>query len=277
MYKRVVKIVILFILLIVLIAGGYYVYKQIEDKKEHFAVSIYDYVSPRSIEVINISKKFELDKLLVYDTTFHHLVNAVEDDILFPAVVSKYSNEQKVLMARYITGSERDMKAAVSDYASSSFTSRKEYKNAEILFYTLGVDSFIVCTFYKGLFVISGSFQAITAFVDSDIENSYFGESIDKEPLYRLLDEPLAIFYTIGGQTMALRYNAKGDTIYLDGYILSNRNNDNVRDKTGYDILPYRLDLPDNVCIDSCEIDTSLEPTSVKLTLNKMPEIMLNK
>lgn len=274
MNKRIVKIVILFFLIVIVIIGGYFIYKRIEYNKHTFSINIYDYVSPQAVEVFNVNKKYDLDEVFVYDSSFRNLLYYLDDYLSFPVIFSRSENGSRLLLLKVKHAEEDDIKKAITKYASTSYVKEREYKNIPILFYTTENDQYIMCSFYKGLLAISTDYMAITSFIDTDIENTFFNMERQNEPAISkvLSNEPLSLFYKLNDCCLALGYRATADTINLDGYILSI--NENVSDNN---TIPYKIDLPEDICLDEFCMDTLSGILSVKIVLNKIGDTMLNK
>jgi len=277
MYKRVVKIIILFVLLGIVVAGGYYIYKRVENKKEFSVTNIYNYISPESTEVFNINKKYGLDELFAYDTSFQDLIVSLKDDISYPVILSKSEDGNKVLIVKYNTESERNIKDKIAANASSGFTGKRKYKHTTAYFYPVGENDYIIAAFYKGLLAISKDYKCITTFIDYDTENTFFSPEQNEEITTRILsNETASLFYKIDNYMIALEYGIRNDTIDLDGYILEDKLNTNAS-HMDYELLLYKIDLPNDRCIEDVEIDSINKPVLVKITLNKIPDLMLNK
>jgi len=270
MAKRKIKIVILFILVITILTGVWYFYRKLEYNKQSFSVDIYGYVSPQAINVININREYNLDKLYIFDPTLRNLTGILGDHVSFPVIISEFSNKERILITRVSQQKETEIKDYIQAYIAPDFSPKeRNYKNADILFYALPDNRFLICTFYKGIFAVSYNYKPIEAFVDSDPENTFFSNEQNTELITKVRNSnPVCIFLKTKDNTLALDYFAQNDSIRLTGYILDNiQKEDSLY--TDYNIIPYLVHFPDSLCIDSIAVQEENKPVNVKILLNK--------
>lgn len=96
MAKREIKIVILFILIIAVLIGGWRLYNKLEKNKQSFSVDIYEYISPQAVAVININREYNLDMLYQYDPSLRSLTGVLGENLSFPTIISKYKDNSNV-------------------------------------------------------------------------------------------------------------------------------------------------------------------------------------
>lgn len=266
MISRNAKIIILFILIIAVLIGGYWLYKRLEYNKQSFSANIYEYVSPQAVEVVNINRKFNLGDIFLLNPSYKTIIDALGDNIQFPVVFMKYENDETVLIMRAIQGQDID------GYIPSVFPAKeRKYKDVNILLYTLPDGDFLVCARHKGLLVVSKSYKPIELFVDSDAENTFWNNYKDQELIFKILDNsPVGFFTKLENDNMlAFDYKYKSDSITLDGYIL--KTDRIVTDSISMDYLelPDMISINDSLCIDGYEVLSETNPIGLKVFLNK--------
>ncbi|NDV96803.1 hypothetical protein D0T84_18090 [Dysgonomonas sp. 521] len=271
MAKQKIKIVILFILIITILIGVWRLYNMLERNKQSFTTNIYDYISPQAVSVININREYNLDKLYIYDPSLKKLIEMLGDNLSFPIVISEYKNKERILIAKVGQEEESEIKDFLNKYIAPHYPPKeRQYKSAGILYYTLSGDRFLVCTFYKGIFAVSYNYKPIRAFIDSDPENTFFSDEQNEELIARIRNStPICMFAKLQNNMLALDYQTQNDSIILDGYILDN--NKVLKDSISpdYAVLPYLMQLPDSICIDSISVQKENKPVNVKIFLNK--------
>lgn len=271
MAKRNIKIVILFILIITILIGVWRLYNTLEQNKRSFTTNIYDYVSPQAISVININREYNLEKLYIYDPSLKDLIEMLGDNQSFPIVISEYKNNERILTIKAGKEQESEIKDFLSKYIAPHYPPKeRQYKNAGILYYTLPENRFLICTFYKGIFAVSYNYKPIQTFIDSDPENTFFSDENNAELIAKTRNStPICLFVKLDNNMLALDYQTQNDTIILDGYILDNNKALKAFINPDYSILPYMIQLPDSICIDSIHVQKENKPANVKIILNK--------
>ncbi|MDU1890710.1 MAG: hypothetical protein E6767_08470 [Dysgonomonas sp.] len=268
MVKRFVKIVILFVLIILVLLGGWRMFNSLERNKQFFSENIYNYVSPEAVEIISINKKYKSGDLLLYDTDLYDLIPIDKDFLLSPVIITKDKKENRVLLAKIKYEDQQEILYFIKNYVAAPIREKNtRYKNTDIYTYSLQDGRFLSCTFYKGIFVASRSYKSIKSFIDTDTENSFFKnyeiEHIDKQ-------SPIDIYIKVDNNVFVLDYAKDNDTIKFTGHIYDtpSRKFDSI--KIGYEYLPYFIPLHDSLCIDKIDIMNENYPPEVKIVLNKI-------
>lgn len=272
MAKRDIKIVILFVLIITVLIGGWRLYNKLEKNKQSFSVDIYEYISPHAVTVININREYNLNILYQYDPSLRSLIGLLGGNLSFPTIISQDKDKASIL----VTKIEQEKEPEIADYIRNQIASdfpphKREYKDAIVWYFTLPDDKFLVCSFYKGMLAISNHLRPIEIFIDSDSENTFFSDENNIELITKIRNStPVCIFTKVEDKTLALNYAPYNNSIQLTGYILENKQkaaNDST--KVDYSIIPLLMDLPDRICIDSINVQNDSKPISVKVFLNK--------
>ncbi len=272
MAKREIKIVILFVLIIAVLIGGWRLYNKLEKNKQSFSVDIYEYISPQAVAVININREYNLDMLYQYDSSLRSLTGVLGDNLSFPTIISKYKDNSSIL----ITKIKQEKESEIADYIRNQIASdfpphKREYKDAIVWYFTQPDNKFLVCSFYKGMLAISNHLRPIEIFIDSDSENTFFSDENNIEFINKIRNStPVCIFTKVQDKTLALNYVPDDSSTQLIGYILENKQKA-ASDSMAFDYatIPLLMDLPDRMCIDSINIQNGSKPVSVKIFLNK--------
>jgi hypothetical protein len=138
-----------------------------------------------------------------------------------PVIISIFQNGESVLLTKANHKQESNIKSFIKQSVSAlSYSVKKRpYKDAELLFYSLEKNEFLVCTFYKGLFAASKDYRPIEKFIDSDPENTFFSDN--KDFVSKMLESAsVSIYIKLKNNFLALNYIARNDSVKLDGYIL---------------------------------------------------------
>jgi len=270
MTKQWVKIIILFILIIIIFIGGWFMYKRLEYKKESYDTNIYDYIPSQIEEVFNINKEYNLNDIYVYDSEYTFLVNALDKKYAYPLVLCKDNKDRKLLLVKIHKYEESE----ISDYIKSRIAlpfqpEQREYKGEEIVIYPLHDDQFLVYAYFKGILAISKSYGLIEEFLDTEPENSFFYSIGNVELIDRkIANNSISMFAKLGDKILALDYKAKNDIIDLQGYIFDKQKNLNAL--ASYDLIPYLMTIPENLCIEGYEISEENNIPAIRIVLNKM-------
>lgn len=271
MSKRNVKIVILFLLIVIVLIAGWSLYRRLEYNKQSFSANINDYISPLAEEVIYINKGYGIDEIYSLYPYTKELIDVFGGEYSPPIAILKYKNEESVLLAKASIDQELTIKDFIKNSISPYYPVKKrKYKDAEILFYSLPNNNFLICSFYKGIFAISKNYKPIEIFIDSDPENTFFSNENNKEIIERILANPsINIFTHIEQDMLAVNYTIHNDSITLAGYVL--RANEIASDSVSpdYSVIPYMINIPDSLCIEDYTISEENKPISMKIFINK--------
>lgn len=268
--KRWIKIIILFILVVIILIGGWNMYKGLEQNKDAFDADIYSYVSPQATKIININKEHNIDNLLIYDSSLANIVQFLKNVMSYPAIICYFKEDKKVLLLKANKEQEIKVQEYIKDHISPIFPPQiKIYKNSQIQIYNLSGNDFISCTFYKGIFAMSKSYKQIEDIINVDPENTFFTNEKYRKEISDIRDNaPIGLFVRNEQNILALDLKTYNDTIKMDGYILLNEEKDST--STYFKIMPYLIPLPKDICIDNTEIQHKDNPPTVKMRLNKM-------
>jgi hypothetical protein len=270
MTKRGIKIVILFILIITILIGGWQMYKRLEYNKQSFDTDLYSYVSPQATEVINISRGYNPEKLFIYAPSLPGLIEILGRNIHYPVIISKYANGEMLLAMKTSHEEEYAIRKHIEKVVSLPFPPKIiKYKDAGIYIYALADNEYFVCSFYKGLFFVSRHYKFIKNIIDSDPQNTFFSDEEHKKIIEKVkLSAPVSMYIKLPGNMLVIDYSVHSDTIYLEGYILN-------RNKYGSftpnpNLIPFMINLPDSICIEDYTISDENKPAAVKIKLNKI-------
>jgi hypothetical protein len=277
MDKRGIKIVILFVLIIAIIVVIRQLYNILEYNKQYSLTEIYDYASPQATSIINISREYNFEELYTFDSTLKGLIDILGDELPFPTMIARFSDNEKILITKVRRDQESEIKINIIENISYGYPAKeRNYKNAKLLFYNLSDTSFLVCTFYKGIFAISENYRRIREFVDSDPDNTFFSNEKDKEFITKIRNNaPVCLFIKSNDNSLlALEYHDKAQdkSIELAGYVLT----DNEMDSINCVLTPYLIQLPDSICIDDINVSVENKPAMIKILLRKTTDTVFN-
>ena len=269
MIKRRIKIVILFIIVVVLFIGGWHMYKRLEYNRQSFAENVYQYISPKAIQVINVNREYNLDELFIYDNSLRELTDILGRKKPVPIVISKYQGGDIVLMTKVNLDQQNTIKKYIASQIALPFpVKKKQYKNTEVLVYCLPDGKFLACSFYSGIFVASKSYKQVCGIIDANIDNSFFADSEDEEMISRMLERiPVSMYVKSGKNILALDYSVRSDTIKMNGYLYGNSQADSLTIE--HKFTPYIINYPADICVENYDI-TGGNPPAVKIVLNKI-------
>ena len=265
MIKQGVKIIILFILVIIIFIGGWFMYKRLEYNKQSYDTNIYDYIPSQADEVFNINKEYNLKDIYVYDRGYKELVDVLHNGFSYPFVLCRAEEGRKLLLVKINKDEESGIYDHIKNHIALPYKpGLKEYNGNQIVIYPLPDYRFLVCTYYKGILAMSMNFRAITEFLDAKPDNSFFNNVDDVELIdKRITNNPVSMFARCGNKILALDYKVKNDTIDLCGYIFD-------KQKGNRDLIPYQMIVPDNICIDRYDILEENNIPAIRIILNKM-------
>lgn len=274
MSNQKVKIVILFLLIIITIVGGYILYRRLEINKQSSDVNIYDYLPPSSAEVVNLNKSYDIDDIYLLYPSVKDLIALLGDNYSFPLVVSIFET-QKILLVTKVTTQEfaSIQKHIANDILSSFQVKNFKYKDVDIFLYSLPEDGFITCTFKKGIFAVSKNIKLIEDFIDTDPQNTFFSELYSNQYLKERINKILAsatvqLFKKTNNQLIVLDYSVNRDSILLDGFY-AKLNTKTPLDSVDSNLLPDKFSFTDSLCVDSCYISNDSIFPRLKIFLNK--------
>lgn len=248
-------------------------YKRLSYDKEVFDTDIYACIAPRASLVININRNHGLETLYLYNSDFKYLTQTLGKSISFPLVIAQYEGEGTVLLSKVNKEKEDEIKHLLKEKLSSGFAPKERtYKNARILFYSLPDNRFLACLFYKGIFAVSKNYKLLEELADANPNISYFENEAHIEVLQKVKNNsPVSFFINTGSVTFAVDYQTQNDLIVLKGYILKKHTDSITIDSLNHNYLlyPYRLVLPDSLCIDSADVILFNNILTTKISVNK--------
>lgn len=264
--KQRIKIVILFIFLFVILLCGYYMYTRLHYNEETRKTDVYSHVSPQACEVIVVNSESNLSDLYRYNTEFENIIDSLSPDFMYPLLIVSYANESNLLLTKANKYQEENIKKRLQESFSSQLRPKVlHYKDYEILFYPLGGNDFWICTFHRGIFAISKEVQSIKECLDTDPENTFFSAMGNDKAVNDIKESGRAyIMIRDKSDYMRLEYRVYNDTISLGGSICLGERQNSVDS-----LLPYRMRLPDSLCISKISMDTLNNLPSMKIILNK--------
>ncbi len=270
MTKQGVKIIILFVLITTICISGWHMYTRLEHNKQSFSVDMYDYVPAQATEVINVSRRYNLNELFIYNSSFFDLVELLGDKFSFPLIFSKYKNGETLLITKVTKIEEESIKANIEKHVALPYPAdKRNYKDSKIIIYGLPHDQFLVCTFHKGMFAASFRYKIIANFIDADSENSFFKDQNNEEIVTNIRrTSPISIFTNMSNTKLAMEYSVKKDTIRLNGYIVDKEKLESLPIEPK--VLPYLTSFSDNICIDNYTISDKDNLPEVEIILNKI-------
>ena len=265
MTKRWIKIIILFILIIIIIIGGWFMYSSIDYNKRSYSTNIFDRVPSDAIEVFNINKESRLNELSVYDTLYEDYAKLLPDEFSSPFILCKDSNENIILLAKMRKDEEAKIKEHIEKNISLSYKPvTKTYSGTELSLYPLANDHFLVCSFDQGIFAASRRLKLIEKYIDTDSTRLFFADVHNDNIFHKkILNSPIGMFVKEDNDILAFDFRAENDTIILNGYI-------GPTDSTKNELIPYKMKIPKNLCIDKYEISVENKTAAIQIILNKM-------
>lgn len=273
MNKRIVKIVILFVLISAVLIGGIYMYKRLDYDKQSFNTCIYDYIPPNAIQVININREHSIRELSAYAPHLQKTINEIFYNTVYPPLVVIQYKRGKTLFVSKINQEQKDriIKHIEEDVSLPFIPKTTKYKDIDIYVYALPENRFLCISYNKGLLVTSADYKLIEDFIDTDPENTFFSDERNKEKIKDFREKtPLSIYtYTQSGRCKsALELTTVNDTILLKGFLFGIDKKDNIWIKNNYS--PQLINIPDSMCIEGYDLQLESEPIEIGLTLNKI-------
>lgn len=275
MFKRKVKIVILFLLIMATIVGGFILYKRLEANRLSYNANIYDYLSSSAVEVININKDYIVNDVFILYPAIEQLVAVLEGKYNLPLVISFYEGNKSLLLTKITDQEFEDIQESIKKNVSINFEPEiRQYKDVDILFYPLTDSEFIVCSFNKGILAVSTSLKLIEDFIDIDPLNTFYSEIEDKllkEKIEKiLLSNTVQLFKKYKDNLVVFEYKLENKSVVLDGFS-SKFKSMLVHDSfdSDFSLYPYSINIPDSLCVDSCYISDGNETSNLKIYLNK--------
>lgn len=271
MTKRLIKIVILFILMIIIIVGGWLMYKRLEYNKQSYSTNIYDHIPAQTTEIFNINKEYNLKEVFTYDSAYTNLLNIIHNESSYPLILYKDSTDRRTLLLKIRKEEEQKIEDYIRENIALAYKPQiKEYNGNKIVLYPLSNDDFLVCTFHKGVFAASHSYKAILDFTETDSTRSFFAKTSKDNIIEKTLtNAPVGLFLRTGDKITAFDYKTVNDTIKLNGYILNNEGRID-KDSILSAFLPYRIEIPHNLCIDNYKVSDENNNLAIRIILNKM-------
>jgi len=271
MARQWIKIIILFITVIIIIAAGWSMYKKLKYNKQLSVTNIYEYIPSQSVEVFSIDKENKISEICFYDSSYIEIRKLIDSDSSYPVILCKDNNNSLLLLKKVDKNeTENIINHICKGFAISYPPIKRIYKENEIMFYQLCEDRFLIYTIKDGIFAASNSYELIEDFIDTHPQNSLFSNITDHEYLEKKISSSSAgMFSRVGNKKLlALDFDRDSDTIRLNGYVLDYLNPDTL--STDYDLLPYSLNLPENICIETYDFSSDNNVPAIRIILNKM-------
>lgn len=268
--KRLIIIGTTGILTLLLIIGGAKLYNRLSYNKQAHATDVYQYIPPDAGHLVRINNSQGLQNVCRYDSTFAYLATPLRKYINYPLFVISFGNGQ-LLMSKVSPEHETEMENIIGSVITTPpYVKKEKYKDAELLFYAMTDNQFIVCTFYKGVFAISKNYKLIEKVIDMKGNTFFQDRAIEELQIDMKHKYPSDIFVKSDSLNSIMGLNLVNDTLIFEGYLKFDDDiNINIyKDILNIDTLHYSI----------AEIDTphSEDNIFIRVSLNKKEETAFN-
>lgn len=268
--KKIILFSLALILISILAIGGIRLYKRLGESKLAHETDIYTFIPAGAKEVIRINSTQGLQEYYHCDSTFMYLAEPLKKHVTFPLFIIRY-NEGQLLMTKINPEYEDEIKGIIgSEITSPPYAKKRMYGDAELSFYGTADNQFVACCFYRGVFMIGKNYKLIERVFDSR-GSTFFDDGQIKEIQRNIRHKyPSDIFSQSDSLSYALGLNVYADTLVFEGIAI-------IRDSIGTDIRQL-ITPADTTYYEVIQTDTlhTGNAISVKIHLNKKPEIMFN-
>lgn len=264
--RRIVIIIISVILLAIFVAGGVFMFRNLNRSRIAHSSDINIFLPGDAPQLMRVNTQQGLSNIAPYDRYTASVAEPLKKYIGFPFYVALYKHAG--LMVAKINPQEEDAikDVILRNITASPYAKERRMGDADVLFYSLPEGRFLACTFYQGILGISEDYKLIEKMLDTT-RVSFF----DDKPADELLSRIKGTFpsYTIvrnGGQTTVAGMNVYPDSVVFEGYIVPSERNGEV-------VLPPVV-APINIAASEyVSADTIRRRNDVflKIKLNKVP------
>ena len=245
MNKNVLKIVILIALFISILVYGWGLLQKLSYNRLVFETNVYDHVPYNAKAVVNFSRNYHFEEYFELDTTNMYLLEPIKEFITYPLVIVKFEEGEDLLLMKATKEQEESIKQVFHDKIAPYHAPKvKKYENAELMFYSLPNNDFIISTFYRGIFAISKDYMQIQNFVTSNSPSNFFENSnAQQDNCIKKTRENAAtsLFIHSDSTTFALTYHKKDSILHLEGEYFGKLQTDSL--KMSYNEINHLLQL----------------------------------
>lgn len=268
--KKIILISLALILVSILVIGGIRLYKKLGESKLAHETDIYTFIPSGAGEVIRINSTQGLQDYYRCDSSLMYLAEPLKKYTAFPLFIVGYNDGQLLITKTNPEYEDEIRKIVGSEITSPPYAKKRMYADAELWFYGMADNRFMVCCFYRGVFMIGKNYKLIERVFDSRGKTFFDGVQIKEIQKNIRHKYPSDIFSQSDSLTYALGLNVYADTLVFEGIAIT-------RDSTGTDIR--QLIMPaDTTYYEVIQTDTLHvgDAISIKIHLNKKPEITFN-
>ncbi len=268
--KRLIIISTTTILILLLTIGGIRLYNKLSYNKQAHTTDIYTFIPSDATHIVRINNSQGLQDTYHYDSAFVYITDPLKKYVTYPLFFLSYPDDQ-LLMTKINPEYEEEAKEIIGSLITSPpYAKERTYKDAKLLFYALPDGQFIVCSFYKGIFVIGRNYKLIEKVIDTQDNIYIYNKPFDEYEVNIKRNYPSDVFVKSDSISAILGLNVVNDTLIFEGYadkyyamqedILSNII---LTDASHYDIAG----------IDTTQTDNAI---SMKILLNKKAKTAFN-
>lgn len=262
--KLVIKIIILSLLVIVIISGGYITYRKLSYDKKVFETDLRTFIPLSSKSVLQINKEKDLKRLIPYLANLPESYSILMNTHLFNYPLYFLNGESGLLMLAKQTNSQKeDVQSVLRSTIFPGFPPKeKEYKDALIQFYASADHDFFCCMFYKGIFAASYNYKLLESIIDRDNESDFFEPFTEIKNYEKIKPIYCANLYLKDSSDVsAFNINIEPSGLKLEGYAYQPemyKNNEEVSfSSIDFAVFPNAV-LDYKITINNNFIDTSI-------------------
>lgn len=223
--KRTIKGIILFILLLVLVIIGIRMYRQIRDNRQNYNTDIYNCLPEHASQVINIGRNYHLEDVFYYDSAFSFLPRLIKQ-LSFPILIAKVDNDY-LLLSRITNKQYESINDIFKEDISTASPKVLTYNETDILFYPMPKQEFIICSLWKGIFILGTDYKMVETFMTKNNSEPFF-YGYDSQILSHIAsNSSISLYIKNEKDLLAMNYAFRNDSLFLNGYILGDRVNIN--------------------------------------------------
>lgn len=257
MNRRILQITIFLTLFISIFVYGWGLFQKLSYNRLVFESNIYDYISDDATSVVNFNRNYYFDEYFQLDSTNRYLLDPIKEEITYPLAIIQFEEGEDLLLMKATKEQEESIKKIFHQSIAPFHAPKvKKLGKAELMFYSLSNNEFIITTFYKGIFAISKNYIRIEELVNDRTTSTFFSSTDDVLNFYtrRLRENVATSFYSnVDSTTFALAYLKKDSTLKFEGEYFGKLKSDSL--KLSYNEMNSILRLTDYYTdsIDWCE------------------------
>lgn len=214
-----VKIGVISLLIVIIIAIGFVMFKKLNHNKNVFTIDLYIHIPSEVTGILQINKNKDVKIFASSFPDLEHIILSIENSLSYPILITE-TNQDIHIISKITSEQESRLKSLLNHNLFPSFSPKtRTYKDAKIYFYPADNNKFFTCMFHQGFFIGGYNYTLLEKFVDTDSSNNIFNNKHASEVVKKMKTSyPANLYFNNKTDLTSFNINLNKNDIELDGF-----------------------------------------------------------